>query len=151
MGDHAALTADKICDMLLNICLVFAVGWEKLKRNSKAVGDDGHRHWTKVKLILENDHLAQGGAGLGADEFKIKLCQICERAGADWVKNSTGYGFIQQHDGSYDYKGTTERDTALIRLSCWARCQATPDGVVHGPEGCDNGGCLAGPASSLVD
>ena len=34
------------------------------------------------------------------------------------VKTSTGYGFVKQADGSYNYKGATEHDLALMRASC---------------------------------
>ena len=37
-----------------------------------------------MKVIFENCYLEQ--------QHKIKLCQICGRLKADWVKTSTGYG-----------------------------------------------------------
>jgi hypothetical protein len=83
----------------------------------KAVCDEAHKHGAKVKVIFENDYLTNGGAGLSSDDFKIKLCQLCERAGAEWVKTSSGYGFVKQPDGSYNYKGATEHDLALMRAS----------------------------------
>ena len=46
---------------------------------------------------------------------KIKLCEICTRAGADFIKTSTGYGFVKQPDGSYNYKGATIPDVELMR------------------------------------
>ena len=49
------------------------------------------------------------------DEQKIRLCEICGELKADWVKTSTGYGFVKQSDGSYNYKGATEHDLALMR------------------------------------
>ena len=118
-------------DMVINSGKALSGDWEYVERDIKAVCDEAHRHGAKVKVIFENDHLAQGGAGLGADEFKIKLCQICERAGADWVKTSTGYGFIKQKDGSYNYKGATEHDLALMRRSCSAHVQGKAAGGVR--------------------
>ncbi len=48
------------------------------------------------------------------------ICEIaraCESAGADWVKTSTGYGFVKQPDGSYKVKVRREKmiaDHAVI-------------------------------------
>jgi len=33
----------------------------------------------------------------------------------DFVKTSTGYGFVKQKDGSYNYKGATQDDLVLMR------------------------------------
>ena len=40
--------------------------------------------------------------------------EICERAGADWVKTSTGYGFVKQPDGSYLATGTNPQKDVYI-------------------------------------
>ena len=108
-------------DMVVNIGKALSGDWAYVERDVQAVCDEAHRHGAKVKVIFENDYLAQGGAGLDGDAFKVKLCQICEAAGADWVKTSTGYGFVKQPDGSYNYKGATEADLTLMRASCSPR------------------------------
>ena len=61
-----------------------------------------------VKVIFETDFVTKT-----AD--KIRLCEICTRAGADFVKTSTGYGFIKQPDGDYNYTGATLADVQLMR------------------------------------
>ena len=76
-----------------------------------------------------------GGAGLGGNDFKRRLCQVSERAGADWVKTSTGYGFVKQPDGNYSYKGATEHDLALMRASVSARVQVKAAGGVRTLDG----------------
>ena len=86
-------------------------------------------------MIFENDYLTQGGAGLSGDEFKRKLCELCERAGADWVKTSSGYGFVKQPGGSYNYKGATESDLALMRASCSDKVQVKAAGGVRDLDG----------------
>ena len=105
-------------DMVINIGKALSGDWDYVERDVKAVCDEAHGHGAKVKVIFENDYLAQGGAGLGGDDLKKKLCQLCERAGADWVKTSTGYGFVKQAGGGYNYQGATEHDLALMRASC---------------------------------
>lgn len=122
-------------DMVINIGKALSGDWEYVEQDVRAVCDEAHRHDAKVKVIFENDYLKQGGAGLTSDEFKIRLCQICERAGADWVKTSTGYGFVKQADGSYNYQGATEHDLKLMRANCSDRVQVKAAGGVRDLDG----------------
>ena len=118
-------------DMVINVGKALGGDWDYVEREVKTVCDEAHRHGAKVKVIFENDYLTQGGAGLSSDDFKRRLCQVCERAGADWVKTSTGYGFVKQPDGSYNYKGATEPDLALMRASCSPKVQVKAAGGVR--------------------
>ena len=122
-------------DMVINIGKALGGDWDYVEADVKAVCDEAHKHGAKVKVIFENDYLANGGAGLSGDDFKVKLCQICERAGADWVKTSTGYGFVKQADGSYNYKGATEHDLALMRANVSAKVQIKAAGGVRDLDG----------------
>ena len=122
-------------DMVINLGKALSGDWNYVERDIKAVCDEAHRNGAKVKVIFENDYLTKGGAGLSSDDFKCKLCQISERAGADWVKTSTGYGFVKQADGSYNYKGATEHDLALMRASCSPKVQVKAAGGVRDLDG----------------
>lgn len=122
-------------DMVINLGKAMSGDWDYVERDIRAVCDEAHRHGARVKVIFENDYLAQGGAGLGGDDFKRKLCQLCERAGADWVKTSTGYGFVKQADGSYNYRGATEADLSLMRASCSPKVQVKAAGGVRDLDG----------------
>ena len=122
-------------DMVINIGKALSGDWDYVEHDVRAVCDEAHRHGAKVKVIFENDYLANGGAGLDGDAFKIKLCQLCERAGADWVKTSSGYGFVKQKDGSYNYKGATEHDIKLMRASVSAKVQVKAAGGVRDLDG----------------
>jgi deoxyribose-phosphate aldolase len=82
-------------DMVINIGKALSGDWGYVERDVKAVCDEAHQRDAKVKAIFENDYLSKGGAGLSSDDFKKTLCQICDRAGADWVKTSSGYGFVK--------------------------------------------------------
>jgi len=122
-------------DMVINIGKALSGDWDYVQRDIQAVCDEAHRHGAKVKVIFENDYLTKGGAGLSSDDFKRKLCELCERAGADWVKTSSGYGFVKQPDGSYSYKGATEHDLALMRASVSPRVQVKAAGGVRDLDG----------------
>ena len=144
-------------DMVINHGKALGGDWDYVGRDVRAVCDEAHRHGAKVKVIFENDYLAKGGAGLDGDDFKRKLCQLCEKAGADWVKTSTGYGFVKQADGSYNYKGATEHDLALMRASCSPRVQVKAAGGVRDLDGLikvrDLGGsrCGATATAAMLD
>ena len=73
-------------DMVVNLGKALSGDWSYVERDIKAVCDEAHQRGARVKVIFENDYLTKGGADLSSDDFKRKLCQICERAGADWVK-----------------------------------------------------------------
>jgi deoxyribose-phosphate aldolase len=122
-------------DMVINLGKALSGEWEYLENDVKAVCEEAHQRGARVKVIFENDYLVKGGAGLDVDAFKMKLCQICERAGADWVKTSSGYGFVKQPDGSYNYRGATEHDLALMRASVSSKVQVKAAGGVRDLDG----------------
>jgi deoxyribose-phosphate aldolase len=122
-------------DMVVNIGKALGGDWDYVERDIGAVCDEAHRRGARVKVIFENDYLGKGGAGLDGDEFKRKLCRVCEAAGADWVKTSTGYGFVKQPDGSYNYQGATEHDLALMRANVSAKVQVKAAGGVRDLDG----------------
>jgi deoxyribose-phosphate aldolase len=144
-------------DMVINIGKALSGDWPYVEADVKAVCDAAHKHGARVKVIFENDYLTAGGAGLSSDDFKIKLCQLCERAGADWVKTSTGYGFVKQPDGSYNYKGATEHDLALMRANVSSKVQVKAAGGVRDLDGLikvrDLGGtrCGATATAAMMD
>jgi deoxyribose-phosphate aldolase len=122
-------------DMVINIGKALSGDWTYVKADIRTVCDEAHRHGAQVKVIFENDYLTKGGAGLGSDDFKRKVCLIAGRAGADWVKTSTGYGFVKGSDGRYSYLGATEHDLALMRASCPPEVQVKAAGGVSDLDG----------------
>jgi deoxyribose-phosphate aldolase len=115
-------------DMVINIGKALSGDWEYVERDIKAVCDEAHGHHAKVKVIFENDFLPSA-------DLKRQLCQISERAGADWVKTSTGFGFVKGPDGNYNYRGATAEDLKLMRESCSARVQVKAAGGVRDLDG----------------
>ena len=122
-------------DMVINIGKALSGDWDYVERDITAVCDEAHQHGAKVKVIFENDYLTKGGAGLGGDDFKRRLCSIAARAGADWVKTSTGYGFVKGADGRYSYQGATEHDLALMRAASPPEVQVKAAGGVRDLDG----------------
>lgn len=118
-------------DMVINVGKAIGGDFDYVEREIRAVCNEAHNHRAKVKVILENDYLTKGGAGLGSEDLKRKLCQICEHAGADWVKTSTGYGFVKNPDGTYGYQGATEADLKLMRASVSPKVQVKAAGGVR--------------------
>ena len=122
-------------DMVINIGKALSGDWDFVEQDIKAVCDEAHKHGAKVKVIFENDYLTNGGAGLTSENFKRKLGQISERAGADWIKTSTGYGFVKGKDGKYSYQGATEADLRLMKASVSDRVQVKAAGGVRDLDG----------------
>lgn len=87
--------ADEI-DMVIHIGMIKSGNWEYVKEDVAAVvaaaGED-----VVVKVILEMCLLTE--------EEKIRACQICKEAGADFVKTSTGFST----------GGATVEDVRLMR------------------------------------
>jgi deoxyribose-phosphate aldolase len=144
-------------DMVINIGKALGGDWAYVEQDIKAVCDEAHKHGAKVKVIFENDYLGQGGAGLSGDDFKRKLGQLSERAGADWIKTSTGYGFVKGADGKYSYQGATEADLKLMRASVSERVHVKAAGGVRDLDGLirvrDLGAsrCGASATASMLD
>ncbi len=111
-------------DMVINIGKALSDDWEYVEREIRSVCDQAHGHGAIVKVIFENDYLPD-------DETKIQLCRVCERVGADFVKTSTGYGFIKGPDGKYNYRGATDHDLRLMRAHCSLKVRVKAAGGVR--------------------
>jgi len=74
----------KELDMVINIGKAVSGDWGYVEADIAAVTDACHAGGAIVKVIFENCYLN--------DEPKIRLCEICGKVGADFVKTSTGYG-----------------------------------------------------------
>ena len=95
-------------DMVVNIGKVLGQDWEYVEQEIKAIADVTKKYKASLKVIFENDFLP-------GDSYKIKLCEICSHVPVEFVKTSTGYGFVKEPDGKYSYLGATEHDLILMR------------------------------------
>ena len=98
-------------DVVVNIGRALGGDWDYVSAEITALTTTAHKHGAIIKVIFENDYLP-------ADDLKIRLCEICAGAGADFVKTSTGYGFVKGADGTYAYQGATDHDLQLMRAHC---------------------------------
>lgn len=111
-------------DMVINIGKALQQDWEYLKNEILAVCEAAHRQESILKVIFENDFLPH-------PKVKIRLCEICSEASVDFVKTSTGYGFVKGQDGKYSYQGATHEDLKLMRLHSDPRVQIKAAGGVR--------------------
>lgn len=111
-------------DVVANIGKILSGDWDFVTDDLQAVIEESHRHGALVKVIFENDFLT-------TDDLKVRMCEICEALGAEYVKTSTGYGFVKQADGSYNYKGATEADLKLMRATCSSTVKVKAAGGVR--------------------
>ncbi|MFX0120455.1 MAG: deoxyribose-phosphate aldolase [Candidatus Hodarchaeota archaeon] len=94
-------------DMVVNIGKVLTEDWLYIEKEIQEVLNVTQRYKTILKIIFENDFLS--------DNHKIQLCKICSRLKVDFVKTSTGYGFVKGKDDKYSYQGATDHDLELMR------------------------------------
>ncbi|MCK9861940.1 deoxyribose-phosphate aldolase [Paenibacillus sp. ATY16] len=83
-------------DMVINVGLIKSGDFEGVKHDVEGVVL-ACKGKAVLKVILET--------GLLTDEEKVRACEICKEAGADFVKTSTGFG----------KGGATAEDIALMR------------------------------------
>jgi deoxyribose-phosphate aldolase len=124
-------------DMVINIGKALSGDWEYVSSDIQAVVGEAHRHGAIVKVIFENDYMPD-------DAIKTRLCEVCEAAHAEYVKTSTGYGFVKGADGKYSYQGATEHDLKLMRAGCSPQVQIKAAGGVRDLDGlirCRDLGC----------
>jgi deoxyribose-phosphate aldolase len=96
-------------DMVINIGKALSGEWQYIEKEISEVTGTCHANGAIVKIIFETDYITQ-------KEDKIKLCRICTDAGADYVKTSSGFGFVKDRDGRFYYTGATISDIRLMRM-----------------------------------
>ena len=100
-------------DMVLNIGELRSGNFDYVRSDIQAVCVAAHARNVRVKVILENAYLS--------DEQKVQACHLCEQAGADWVKTSTGFA----------PSGATLEDLRLMRANVSSKVQVKAAGGVR--------------------
>jgi deoxyribose-phosphate aldolase len=111
-------------DVVVNIGKVLGGDWTYVENELREIANETHGRGALLKVIFETDFLTD-------DATKIHLCEICERVGADFVKTSTGFGFVRQTDGGFHTVGATAHDLALMRARTSEKVQVKASGGVR--------------------
>ena len=123
--------ADEI-DMVINVGQAKAHNWDYVYEDIKAVVTAANG--VLVKVIIETCYLT--------DEEKVECCKMAVKAGADFVKTSTGFGT----------GGATVEDVKLMKQTVGTACKVKASGGIRNLEdfnkmieaGADRIGCSAG-------
>lgn len=110
-------------DIVVNAGKVLGGDWNYVRAELQLVNDAVTSRGALLKVIFENDFLQ--------DEHIIRLCQLCTGLGIAFVKTSTGYGFVKQPNGDYNYRGATDAHLRLMRQHCGPGVQIKAAGGVR--------------------
>jgi len=111
-------------DMVINIGKALQGDWAYITEEIKAVTNASHKYAAIVKVIFETDYVTK-------EADILKLCQICTEVGADYVKTSTGFGFVKQANGDYNYVGATIPILELMKRSVGPKVKVKAAGGVR--------------------
>ena len=100
-------------DMVMAISRMISGDYAYVEDDIRAMVELAHENGAELKVIFENCFLTK--------EMIIQACQISERAGADFVKTSTGYGS----------GGATLEDIKLMRASVSPRMKVKAAGGIR--------------------
>jgi len=131
-------------DMVINIGKALQGEWDYIEEEIRTVTEVCHRDGAIVKVIFETDYITK-------KEDLIRLCEICTKVSADYVKTSTGFGFVKGSDGKYDYTGATISNLLLMRKHSGSKVKVKAAGGVRTLDqliavkeaGCDRCGATA--------
>jgi deoxyribose-phosphate aldolase len=145
--------ADKACkdgaveiDMVINVGKALQGDWNYIEEEIGKVTRTCHSHGSIVKVIFETDFV-------GMESDIIRLCQICTDVGADYVKTSSGFGFVKSSDGKYSYEGATIPNLKLMKASVGPGVKVKAAGGVRtldGLIGVQEAGCSRCGATATI-
>lgn len=122
-AEAAAAAGGAEIDAVINIGKALGGDWAYVGDEIRVINDAVTAHGAILKVIFENDYLEDGHIA--------RLCEICSEIGVGFVKTSTGYGFVKQPDGSYNYRGATDPHLRLMRQHCAPAVQIKAAGGVR--------------------
>lgn len=115
-------------DMVINIGKALQGDWDYIQDEIDSVTQICHKNGAVVKVIFETDYVINR-----ADI--LRLCEICTEVGADYVKTSSGFGFVKGADGRYSYMGATIENLKLMRESSGPKVKIKAAGGVRTLDG----------------
>jgi deoxyribose-phosphate aldolase len=111
-------------DVVVNVGKVLSEDWDYVYADISAVLQVARAHGGIIKVIFETDYLPE-------DSLKVRLCAICSELRVDYVKTSTGFGFVKGRNETYAYTGATEHDVILMRQHSSTEVGVKPSGGVR--------------------
>jgi deoxyribose-phosphate aldolase len=122
-AEAAAQAGGSEIDAVINVGKALGGQWDYVGDEIRAINEAVVSNGAILKVIFENDYLE--------DAHIVRLCEICSEIRVAFVKTSTGYGFVKQPDGSYNYKGATDHHLRLMREHCPPSVQIKAAGGVR--------------------
>jgi deoxyribose-phosphate aldolase len=123
-AEEACLNGAVEIDMVINIGKALQGDWKYVKNEIREVTEVCHQYKAIIKVIFETDYVTR-------EEDIVKLCEICTEVGADYVKTSTGYGFVKQANGDYNYAGATIPVLELMKKNVGPKVKVKAAGGVR--------------------
>ncbi len=120
---HAIADGATEVDMVINIGKALGGDWDYVSEEIKSINHACTTQGALLKVIFETDYLQ--------DEHIVRLCEICSEHRVAFVKTSTGYGFVKQANGDYNYLGATDQVLKLMREHCATEVQIKAAGGVR--------------------
>lgn len=111
-------------DAVINTGKANSLDWHYMTEEIAAITELCHSKDSTVKFIFENTFLA-------TDAIKVKLCEICTTAGADFVKTSTGFDYYKQADGTFGTLGAQDNDIRIMRANIAPHMQVKASGGIR--------------------
>lgn len=122
--EEACINGAVEIDMVINIGKALQGDWKYIKNEIREITEICHQYKAIVKVIFETDYVTR-------EEDIVKLCQICTEVGADYVKTSSGFGFVRQASGDYNYAGATIPVLELMKRSIGPKVKVKAAGGVR--------------------
>lgn len=122
--EEACINGAAEIDMVINIGKALQGDWKYIKAEIREITELCHQYKAIVKVIFEIDYVTR-------EEDIVKLCQICTEVGADYVKTSSGFGFVKQASGDYNYAGATIPVLELMKKSIGSKVKVKAAGGVR--------------------
>jgi deoxyribose-phosphate aldolase len=110
-------------DMVINVGKALGGDWNYVSEEIRSINHACTTQGALLKVIFETDYLQ--------DEHIVRLCEICSEHAVAFVKTSTGYGFVKQPSGDYNYLGATDHVLRLMHTNSAPRVQIKAAGGVR--------------------
>ncbi len=123
-AEEACKQGTQEIDMVINIGKALDKDWIYIKNEIREITNICHTNNVIIKVIIETDYVKER-------TDKIMLCKICSEARVDYIKTSTGYGFVKKENGDYNYVGATIEDIKLMRQYCDKKVQIKAAGGIR--------------------